>query len=520
MTEQTLEQRFDTLESERLILLDRKRECAEYTFPIMLPPENWDEQDELDTPLNSAPAIGAAALAAKIANAVLPTNGSPIVSPNVMVPMGVPAAAYEQVQNTISMYDAEIMTRLQSSNFRPELHNVCLDLVIIGDTLLELLPNGNFRKHRLDNYVVIRKEDGSIYELVVRTWVDPETLPDRLKNRPGPSGSYKQGNRLLEPKYTRCVWNEGKKRYDVTDEFRGEPINSKTYYTVLPYFALKYGTSASNNYGLSIIESLLGDIRSLMAHSLALLQGSAANSEFRLCVNPAGVTDLGRMANSANGDWVSARREDVFVMQLGSPVQVQVTMAAVEKFEQTILKALLYNLAYTGQNRERVTATEINATIQSIEGGLSGILSAITQELHVPLVKRLSFNMANDENTDQNVRVLAQGVVNDVAPLKLRSGIEALHREIQSMRLMQGVQIIGSLPPTAVQDIKWRNVVFDLMAGLGFVGDRYLLTEEEKMQAQQQAMQMRVAEETATSAGVAAGEQMMQQPQMPPEGVA
>jgi hypothetical protein len=353
-----------------------------------------------------------------------------------MVPVGVPVAAYEQVQNTISMYDAEIMTRLQSSNFRPELHNVCLDLVVIGDTLLELLPNGNFRKHRLDNYVVIRKEDGSIYELVVRTWVDPETLPDRLKNRPGPSGSYKQGNRLLEPKYTRCVWNEGKKRYDVTDEFRGEPINSKTYYTVLPYFALKYGTSASNNYGLSIIESLLGDIRSLMAHSLALLQGSAANSEFRLCVNPAGVTDLGRIANSANGDWVSARREDVFVMQLGSPVQVQVTMAAVEKFEQTILKALLYNLAYTGQNRERVTATEINATIQSIEGGLSGILSAITQELHVPLVKRLSFNMANDENTDQNVRVLAQGVVNDVAPLKLRSGIEALHREIQSMRLM------------------------------------------------------------------------------------
>jgi hypothetical protein len=135
-------------------------------------------------------------------------------------------------------------------------------------------------------------------------------------------------------------------------------------------------------------------------------------------------------------------------------------------------------------------------------------------------VKRLSFNMANDENTDQNVRVLAQGVVNDVAPLKLRSGIEALHREIQSMRLMQGVQIIGGLPRDAIQDIKWRNVVFDLMAGLGFVGDRYLLTEEEKMQAQQQAMQMRVAEETATSAGVAAGEQMMQQPQMPPEGVA
>jgi hypothetical protein len=342
-------------------------------------------------------------------------------------------------------------------------------------------------------------------------------LPDRLKNRPGPSGTYKQGNRLLEPKYTRCVWNEDKKRYDVTDEFRGEPINKATYYTVLPFFALKYGTSASNNYGMSIIESLLGDIRSLMAHSLALLQGSAANSEFRLCVNPAGVTDLGRMANSANGDWVAARRDDVFVMQLGNPMQVQITMASVEKYEQSILKALLYNLAYTGQNRERVTATEINATIQSIEGGLSGILSAITQELHVPLVKRLSFDMANDETVEQNIRVLAQGVVDDVAPLRLRSGIEALHREIQAMRLMQGVQMMGALPQTAVGDIKWRNVVFDLMAGLGFVGDRYLLTEEEKMQAQQQAMQMAVAEKTATAAGVATAEQMAQGQQPPAE---
>jgi hypothetical protein len=496
---QTIKQRFEELDGERRTILDRKRECAEYTHPIVLPPESYTDQDELDTPLNSAPAIGSTALAAKIANSVLPTNGSSIVTPEIPVPSGVPDNVIEMVTNTITAYDRQVMAYLQSSNFRSQLHDISLDLVVVGDALLEMLPNGQYRKHRLDNYVVVRKEDGSIHELIIRVWVDPKTLDTEYQNRVGPS-EVQAGSRRLEPKFIKVCWETD--RYYVTEEFRGVSKNIGDY-LVLPYFALKTGGSASDNYGRSIIESLLGDIRSLMAHSLALLQGSAANSEFRLCVDPQGVTEMPHMANSVNGQWVTARAQDIHVMQLGNPVQVQITMAAVEKYEAAILRALLYDLVYAGQNRDRVTATEINATIQAIESGLSGLLSSITQELHIPLVRRLSVKMAMDEQLDEPVRAIAQNVVSGNAPLRLRSGIEALHREIKAMRLVQAVNIMSTMPPQASTDVKWANVVFDLMAGFGFEGARYLLTAEEKQQAALQQASMNVAEQT----GIAAGQQ-------------
>lgn len=500
---QTIKQRFEELDGERRIILDRKRECAEYTHPAVLPPESHTDQDELDTPLNSAPAIGSTALSAKIANSVLPTNGSSIVTPEIPMPRGVPDAAYQMVLNVATAYDRQIMAYLQSSNFRSQLHDICLDLVIVGDALLEQLPNGQYRKHRLDNYVVVRKEDGSIHELIIRVWVDPETLPTAYMNRTGPS-EIQAGARRLEPKFIRVCWKDD--RYYVEEEFRGVSVKMGDY-LVLPYFALKTGGSSSDNYGRSIIESLLGDIRSLMAHSLALLQGSAANSEFRLCVDPQGQTEMPHMANSVNGQWCSARQQDVFVMQLGNPVQVQITMAAVEKYESAILRALLYDLVYAGQNRDRVTATEINATIQAIESGLSGLLSSITQELHIPLVRRLSVQMMADDALDPTVRSLAKNVVSGAAPLRLRSGIEALHREIKAMRLVQAVQILSTMPPQAGADVKWSNIVFDLMAGYGFEGERYLLTPEEKQQAAMQQVNMNVAEQT----GIAAGQQAVTQ---------
>lgn len=499
MKESTIKERFQVLDSERATILDRKRECAEFTFPDLLPPYGYTDNDDLETPLNSAPALGSSSLAAKIANAVLPTNGSSIVTPEVPIPDALDQRLYEEVNNVITAYDRAIMSDIQSSNFRPELHAVSLDLVVIGDTLLELLPNDRYRKHRLDNYVVIRKEDGSIHELIIRVWVDPETLPEDMQKRTG-STEVRSGSRRLEPKFIRVI-DEGD-RYSVEEEFRGVSDGTSEY-TVLPYFALKTGKSAADNYGRSIIEGLMGDIRSLMAHSLSLLQGSAANSEFRLCVDPTGPTDLVHLSGSENGSWVSARASDLHVMQLGNPVQVQITMAAVEKYETAILKALLYDLVYAGQNRERVTATEINATIQSIESGLSGILSSITQELHVPLVRRLSYELANRPNTPDPVRALAKQVVSGGAPLKLRSGIEALHREIRSMRLIQGINTLSGMPPQASADIKWRNVVADLMSGLGFESGRYLLTEEEKQQAAQQQAALNVAEQT----GIAAGQQ-------------
>lgn len=519
MPDQKIADRFKLLDNERSGLMDKKRECAEYVQPKLLPPTGWDETTELDTPLSSVPATGSKSLAAKIANAVLPTNGSAIGTPEVTIPADAQPLERELIVNSVLAFDNGIMSMLQSSNFRSELHDVTLDLVVIGDSLLELLENGRYRKHRLDNYVVVRREDGKVHELILRVWVDPETLPSAERELTAPTGDLKWASgRKLEPKYTRCLYHEADDTYKVTVEFRGHLVSKESEeYTILPYFPLKTGSSGAVNYGISIIEDLLGDIRSLMALELSLLEGSAANAEFRTLVNPAGVTDLGRLSDSRNGDFMHGRMEDVGILQLGSPAHVEITLRSIQELSSRILKTLLYELAYVGQNRERVTATEINATIQSIEGGLSSVLSAITQELHIPLVKRLAFLMQTQPGLSPAVKTIAKGVVDNVAPIKLRSGIEALHREIQAMRLLQGISTLTQLPPNALSDIDWRAIVFDLMTGLGFEGSRYLVSLEAKQAAEQNAAAMRVAENTGNEVGKqlaqGAGAASMGQPQ-------
>lgn len=507
--DKTIHQRFTELDSERQTLLDDKREAAAFTIPTQLPPQGWNEEDELDPPLNSKPALGSASLATRITSAVLPNNGSSITSPRIMIPEGAPEAAIEFIKNTVNAFDAEIMDRLSASNFRAELGAVSLALVIVGDSLLESLPNGQFRTHRLDDYVVVRKEDGSIYELIIRQWVDPCTLPEEQQKYTG-SGQVKNGIRRLEPKYTHVVWNDDANEYKVKYEFRDHDITDKkdASYKTLPFFALKTGTPASSNYGYSLIQLLKGDIRTLMALTLSLIEGAAANAEFRLCVRPGGATNLNHMAGSTNGQWVSANPDDLHVLQLGSPVQLNVTAQMVQALEQSILQALLYNLAYVPDNRERVTATEIQATTQALESGLTGILASITQDLHVPLVKRMADIITRDAVVSMSIKTLAGEVVKGSAPLKLKSGIEALHKEIAAMRLLQGVSTLIRLPEPAWSSVNWRAVTFDLMSGYGFDGSRYLISEEELQARQQAEANMRVQEQTATAVGTAAAQRI------------
>ena len=75
--EDTLANRFTTMDMDRRAKLVRARECAQLSIPQLLPPENWTEQYALPQPFSSATAKGVTGMASRILSALMPLNDMP-----------------------------------------------------------------------------------------------------------------------------------------------------------------------------------------------------------------------------------------------------------------------------------------------------------------------------------------------------------------------------------------------------------------------------------------------------------
>lgn len=74
-----------------------------------------------------------------------------------------------------------------------------------------------------------------------------------------------------------------------------------------PFIPLRYTRIEGESYGRGLIEEYIGDISYLDCISLAIKQASLAASKFIMLVNPQGITDVKKLANTPNGGFASGR---------------------------------------------------------------------------------------------------------------------------------------------------------------------------------------------------------------------
>lgn len=458
--------------------------CARLTIPHLLPEVGFTQDSELPCPYSGEGARGTVRLASRIVSALYPLSGDPLFGlelDEVQVPQGASTSAINQI---LAMIERHTMDELNTTNLRESLTLAVQHLIVIGDCLLRQGEDNEFQIYRLDQYVVQRRPNGKVQTVILQEWVDPDDLPEELegvKDSSSTGSIYRVGGHPYEPYYTRMT-RDGDK-WKIESEFRGTVVHTETV-DLPPFDALRWTAVVNEDYGRSLCEENIGDLRSEEAVSRSLIEGAAANAEFRFLVSPYGVTEIDDLKQSENGDWIPGVESDVHALQLGSQVQLQTAMAAKELFTRALGYTFLVDsvIQPTG---ERVTATQARIFANELEHGLGGVFSSVAREIVIPIVRRTLNNLAKARRIPSSLLThLGPG---GIIKIRVRTGLEALKREVELAKQIAVAETLRALVPQERLDeeMNWSGFIQAIFINAGLNTKNLLLTEEEKTQRQQ-----------------------------------
>lgn len=496
-----IKEEFERLDSRRTNKLQRAQDCARLTVPGLYPEEGFTETMDLPEVFSSLPARGVMSLASRMVSAIYPLNQAPFFNfelDQAYVPEGSDAT---QTIAQLARLDRKIMDKLSSTNLRQELFVLFQHLIICGDALFECLDDYNYRVHRVDQYVVQRFPDGRTKKIIVREWVDPDAVPPEWPEVKH-SDSYGNGGPTEDhiPYFTEILWNEQTNKWDVRKEYCGIIVDEGSY-TVNPFIPQVWSRIAGEDYGRSLVEEHIGDIRTLEGLTKSLVEAAAANAEFRIGIDPTGITEVPDLQDSENGDFVPARQNDVFAIQLAKQIDLAPMAGVRSDISQQLARTFLLQSSVQ-RNAERVTATEIREVAQELDQTLGGIFSGMARDIQIPVVRRAMVLMSRDKLIPKEIMKFAEGA--GPLSLKVRTGLEALNREVTNSQLAQWANVVGQVKEVAPYidwygwAIKWTSS-FGLEP-VGLVKTPQQLQNEQQQMAQQSIQQM-ASEQMVSSIG-------------------
>jgi hypothetical protein len=506
-----IQHRFKILDGLRTSKVERARYYSTLTVPSLLPPDGWTEQESLPQPFSSTAARGTTSMASRMLSALLPLNDMPFFKFELK-------SGEEPDAEIYSYLDAlsyQVYNKLSTANLREIIYQTLQHLIVVGDVLLIMDDDFNFRVIRLDQYVCRRDVHGNVEELI---FIEFQALPNTddalVAQSSSLSMSEKKGYKKI---YVRSTKNHDTNEWDVEKQDEEGVILDKGTYKILPYIALRWAGVPGENYGRSHIEDIIGDIKSLEAFTEGLIYGVTASSLFWMACDPAGMTELDDIVSKPTGSWVSARQGEVFTISPADTMnpQIQSTQAGVGILREEIGKAFLMGSSSIPSG-DRVTATAVRMVGQELEHVLGGAFSAIARDLMKPIVERAIFLMIAQGDIDEQLNEM----FNDEGLLgvEIVTGLQALSRDSDLQKLMQMGEMVRNLTEQAAGMFKWDQYGRALITALGFAPDTWIKSEEEvkqeQMEMQQQQMEMQAQQQAQmgmTDAMTQGAAQMAQQ---------
>ena len=478
---QTLKHRFTTLDSKRRAHLARQRDCSRLTIPSLLPPEGTTENTDLPTPWQSLGARGVNNLAAKILTAMLPPLGAffrLLVSGTAEDELEAQSAnAQTKLQKALGRIERKVAKFIEKLSLRVPLFRVIKLLIVTGNALCYVADAGGMQVYRLDNYVVTRDSVGNVVEVITRENVAPITLPEHVLERI----TVKLEDEKDVEVYTRILRKTNS--WHVTQEIEGVPIpEAEGEYPLdkCPWIVLRWSDSDGGNYGRGLCDENLGDLESLESLTKTIVEGSAAAAKVIFLVDPNGVTNYKALAETPNTGFAPGKAEDVTVLQLNKFADFQTASQTRQELIERLSMAFLMHSSVQ-RNAERVTAEEIRFMASELESSLGGVYSLLSQELQLPLVKRVMHLMKGR----QEIPDLPEGTVDPV----IITGLDALGRGHDLQKLgayMEHIQILG--PETLQKYLVIGDYLERVATALGIDAEGLARNEEEVMNMEQYQM--------------------------------
>lgn len=476
---------YTSLERKRDSYLRRGRDVARVTIPHLLTEDGHSSSSKLATPYQSIGARGVSNLASKLLLSLLPPSNSFFrlqVDPFTLQQLTGMEDARTEVESSLAEIEQAVHGEIESLALRVAVYEALKQLVVCGNALLYLPPEGAMRCYKMDRYVIERDYSGKVDMIVIKETISPAALPDAVREMlPSETTASPDGVDI----YT-CVHRMDADTYEVYQEVAGEQIEG-TYGTYpadkLPYLPLRMNSATGQDYGYGMAVELYGDLKSLEALSQAMVEAAAAASKVLFLVDPASPTRARVLAESPNGAIREGRADDVSVLSMGSKsADMRIAYEAINNIAERLGHSFMLNTSIQRQG-ERVTAEEIRYMAMELENALAGSYSLLSVELQLPLVTLVMDRMRSQGRLP--------AIPKDIVKPTVVTGIEALGRGQDLTKL--DVFIAGAMqtfgPETLGQYIDIRDYLERRATALG-LPMRGLVKTEEQIQQQQQQAQM------------------------------
>lgn len=486
LQEQGAKKTYERLKNDRQPYVDRAVDCAKVTIPSLFPKETDDKSTKYQTPYQSVGARGLNNLASKLILALMPPN-SPFfrlgLSDDILAEYMAQGQedTKAQVEQALMQIENRIMKYIEANQIRVTVLEALKQGIVAGNALLFLPPKeGGIKLYRLQDYVIQRDGLGNVIQLITVDKVAYSTLEPAVRNiiktEKKPEDSI--------PIYTH-VCRSGD-QFIAYQEVEDTPIQgSQQSYPVIktPYLPIRMVKVDGESYGRSFVEEYLGDLNSLENLSKAIFKMSTIAANVYFLVNPNGVTRAKKLENATSGDFIAGRIEDIGVLQLEKYYDFNTAKQTADSIEARLSYAFLLS-SVVQRNAERVTAEEVRTVAGELEDTLGGVYSILSQELQLPLVRRIM----NQLQSTGEVPNLPEGTVEPT----ITTGLDALGRGHDLEKYATVLNLVSQIP-NAQAMINWNVMLLNMFTGAGVETEGLVKTQEQIEEEQQMAMGQEMA---------------------------
>lgn len=523
MTTSTAEKRYSYLSRKRASYLRRAQACAALTIPSLIP-INSDRNDDSDfeTPYQSIAARGVNNLASKLMLALLPTNApffKLCVDTEEMKKKGeveeLDGEMKVELERGLAKVERAVIEEIAGTSDRVVLFEALKHLIVGGNALLFVDPEGGMKCYHLHNYVVRRDGRGEPMEIILKEYVSEFDIPERtlieLRSKCGEEQGQQSESRGKEEEehvlYTHLI--RERERWTIRQEIKGITVDGSegTYpLDAMPWIPMRLLSVSGSDYGRSYVEEYYGDIVSLDGLSKALLEGAAAAARVIFLLSPNSTTRETDIAEAPNLGIVIGNKADIEALQVNKHADFRVARETCLGIEQRLEHAFILN-SVIQRNAERVTAEEIRQMIEDLETALGGVYSLLAIEFQLPYITCRLKQFSKKGRIPQLPKSLVKPII--------ITGVEALGRGNDLEKLNTMITIMTkTLGEGALQYINTQTLITRLCTSLGIDTDGLVLTEDEVSESRNQMQAQQSMNAIAPNMVNAAGQFLKANPEM------
>jgi hypothetical protein len=382
---------------------------------------------------------------------------------------------------------------LDQKGVRPKLYEGIKHLIITGNTLLDRTDKEAIRIMGIKRYVVKRSVSGRPIEILIHERVLFDELEEDVQAAVGGKSPTTEVDFIRWYRWAAKKWTLTQ---HVGEQNLGDSFSKTWTEEKFPIHPLVWDLADEHDYGTGLVEDYAGDFGTLSTLSEAEVKAAILSSDYRWLANPSGITDINDFKNSATGDVLAGKKDDLTLVSLVNGGALEQLGKAAEKYIRRIGMAFLLGSAVT-RDAERVTAEEIRLQAQELETALGGVYSRLSVDLQIPLALWLLDSIAIDISGTQ------------LEPT-VTTGLAALSRSADAQQLLLFLQDLGgvaTMPPDVQIRLNLNEVMSTLAAARGIAVNKVVRPEADvqaDLKRQQEQQQNAQAQQAVAKEGAKA----------------